>query len=98
MREWRMMLGPFLIWTAHFVLVYAIASVADIRPPTESASWRIGGLVVSAACIAGLILFAATTRSKKELSSLATLIGLCGSALGAVAVARQSLPLLIAGN
>lgn len=95
MREWRMMLGPFLIWAAHFVLVYALASLADIRPASESGLWRTLGLALSLCCIIGLAAVMAWGRSSSRFSPLAKRLGLFGGGIALLAVAWQSLPLLI---
>ncbi len=94
MREWRAMLGPFLIWTAHFAVVYGVASLADIAP-LETASWRVAGLAFSALCLAALILIAVWQRRRMSATALARGLGLTGSLVGLIAVAWQSLPLLL---
>lgn len=94
MRDWRLMLGPFLIWTAHFVVVYGVASVADIAPE-ETGTWRIAGLVFSALCLVALTVIAVRLRQRTAATPLARGLGLTGSLVGFIAVAWQSLPLLL---
>ena len=93
MREWRVMLGPFLIWAAHFVVVYALASVADISDPAILPAIRWGAVIASVIC--GLLLAVLFVRSRSETTSpLARQLAGTGFALGLVAVAFQSLPLV----
>lgn len=94
MRDWRVMLGPFLIWTAHFAVVYGVASVADIAPP-QAGAWQVAGIAFSALCLAALVVTAVRLRRRTAATPLARGLGLTGSLVGFIAVAWQSLPLLL---
>ncbi|MCX7074488.1 MAG: hypothetical protein NTZ70_06715 [Methylococcales bacterium] len=96
MREWRVMLGPLLIWAAHFVVVYTLASAADISSPSMSQAIRWGAVAASALC--GLLLAVVFLRSRSERPSpLARQLAGIGFAVGLIAIAWQSLPLVISG-
>ncbi len=98
MREWRAILGPFLVWTAHFVLVYGLASIADIRPAAESGVWRTLGLALSLGCVVAIAGGAVWHRTRTGPSPLAKRLSLFGSGIGIIAVTWQTLPLLISGG
>jgi hypothetical protein len=97
MREWRLMLGAFAVWAVHFVLVYGVASIADISDPTQGPAWRTAGLALTVACLAALPLICLRARSGPAVSPLARQLGTAGCVLSFVAIAWQSLPLLISG-
>ena len=93
MREWRVMLGPFLIWAGHFLAVYTIASLADLSDAASAEGLRIAGLAASALC--GLVLAAQFVRSQRSsrLTPLARQLAGVGFAMSLIAVSWQSLPL-----
>ena len=95
MRDWRIMLGALLVWALHFLLVYGVASVADISDPAQEASWRTGGLVLTGLCLIALVIIAIRARGEARVSPLARNMGLAGCVIGFIAIAWQSLPLLI---
>ena len=97
MREWRVMLGPFLIWATHFLLVYGIASIDDLGDPGQSSSWRSLGSGLSLLCLAGLVFVVVRIRASAGNSTLARQIGVAGGSIAFVAVIWQSLPLMISG-
>lgn len=97
MREWRVLLGPFMIWAAHFLLVYGIASIDDLGDPGQSSTWRNIGSGLSLFCLAALILVMMRIRVRAENSALAQQIGVAGGSIASVAVIWQSLPLMISG-
>lgn len=90
------MLGPLVIWAVHFVAVYAVASLADLGGATEAALWRIVGLVLSVGCLAAVGVAAIPAVRAGDASPLARRLGLGGSLVSLLAIAWQSLPLLIA--
>lgn len=95
MRDWRIMLGALLVWALHFLLVYGVASVADISDPSQEATWRVSGLVLTALCLIALAVIAGRARAEKRVSALAKRLGLAGCGMSFIAVVWQSLPLLI---
>ena len=44
------MLGGLIVWTVHFMGVYAIASLADVVSRADDPNWRMVGLAFSGAC------------------------------------------------
>ena len=95
MREWTMMLGGLLIWAAHFVLVYVVASMADISPLSQEGGWRMAGLGLTGVCVAAIAVLLWWTVRAREASALARRLGLFGGGLSLIAVIWQALPLLI---
>lgn len=95
MRDWAMMLGGLLVWALHFLAVYGLASVADISDPSLETVWRITGLAVTLVCILTLAGIARGIGRKSDASPLSRHLGLAGSAIGAIAVVWQSLPLIV---
>ena len=51
MRRWAWMLGGLIVWTVHFMGVYAIASLADVVSRADDPLWRMIGLAFSGACL-----------------------------------------------
>ena len=47
MRRWAWMLGGLIVWTVHFMGLYAIASAADVVSRADDPLWRMGGLAFS---------------------------------------------------
>jgi hypothetical protein len=99
MRRWAFLLGGLTVWFVHFLGVYALASIADLRGPSEQAVWRGVHLAFSLACAAmsaALTLAAArrvmsSTASERFLARLAAL----GGGVGLLAILWQSLPPLL---
>ena len=95
MREWAMMLGGLLVWAAHFVLIYVVASMADISPLSQEGAWRMAGLGLTGICVAAIAALLWWTVRTQEASALARRLGLFGGGLSLIAVVWQALPLLI---
>lgn len=91
------MLGPFLIWAAHFLIVYTIASVADVADPSLAVGLKATGLIATALC--GVVLAVQLVRSRRQsrLTPLARQLASAGFATGIIAVGWQSLPLVLSG-
>ena len=89
------MLGPFLIWAAHFLIVYTIASIADLADASMAQGLRTAGFMATALC--GLALAAQFVRSSRSTgpSAMARQLASVGFAASLIAVAWQSLPLVI---
>ena len=87
------MLGPFRVWTAHFILVYALASVADISSPAFLPAIRWGAVIASALC--GVVLAVLFVRSRGQATSpLARQLAGAGFAFAFIAIGWQTLPLM----
>lgn len=104
MRRWLLLLGGWLVWTAHFAAVYAAASVFDLGPGADAPAsrWLVGGLTLAAmAADAALLLLAARPPAflkgddDAELSAFFRALGGLGAALSLLAVAWQGLPALV---
>lgn len=95
MKSWAWMLSGLIVWTIHFVGVYAIASVADIAADPQAPVWRVTGWVFSAACAlaTAVMLALAIQRLRRpadepfrhEMALMSNLVGL-------IAIAWQALP------
>lgn len=95
MREWRVMLRPFLIWALHFVVIYGVASVADISSPDVASTWRVAGFAATATAIIALVASLFWSLRRQRVSSLASKLAVAGFATSLLAVGWQSLPLLL---
>lgn len=92
MKPWAALLGPLVIWAAHFTLLWIASSVAPDRPAA-----RIAAGIVTLAALALLAWLArsiavlprddATTRWIRTMGLLAT-------AVAAISIAWQVLPAL----
>lgn len=89
------MLGPFLIWAAHFLVVYTIASLADLSDAASAHGWRMGGLAAGALCGLGLAVQFVRSHRASRLTPLARQLAGVGFAVSLIAIAWQSLPLVI---
>jgi len=93
------MLGGLLIWAAHFLGLYILASLADVAG--DGVSWKIAGLAFSAICMAGAVFVgfradAVLNRSPRDTSRAFGLrVGVLGAAMGGLGVAFQTLVLVI---
>jgi len=100
MRRWAWMLGGLIVWTIHFMGVYAIASLADVVSRADDAAWRMAGLGFSAACLlAALALAGLAARRLRQRTDPSTGFGdqlaLLGGGVAAVAIVWQALPTVI---
>ena len=100
MRRWAWMLGGLIVWTVHFMGVYAIASLADVVSRADDFGWRMTGLAFSAACVlAALAITAVAARRVRRRADPSTGFGdqlaLLGGGVAAVAIVWQALPTLI---
>lgn len=97
MARWIWMLGGLIVWTVHFMGVYAIASLADVVSRADDPGWRMIGLAFSAVCLlaASVFTIAAFRRARQAAASAAGFgdqLAVLGGGLAAVAIAWQALP------
>ncbi|MGR4863604.1 hypothetical protein [Caulobacter sp. LARHSG274] len=93
------MLGGLIVWAVHFLGVYALASLADLRGPSERGLWRSAHLAFSLPCAAAAAALAVMAvrqiargpSSERFIARIAAL----GAVLGLVAIVWQSLPALL---
>ena len=100
MARWAWMLGGLIVWTVHFMGVYAIASLADVVSRADDPAWRMIGLGFSVACLAAAVGLAAWAgrrlrRGGDAATGFGDQLALLGSGLAAVAIVWQALPTLI---
>lgn len=95
--RWLKMTGGLLIWAAHFMGLYLIASAADVWATSEAWPWRLAGLVFSAACLlatVGVALWLIRQRpAPQEPEAWERQIGLTGAMIAAVSIVWQTGPL-----
>jgi hypothetical protein len=100
MRRWAFLLGGLLLWTAHFLGVYILASLADLRPLDEQKLWRALHLAFSLICAAAAATLAACAARRvcrrHAIDQFETRIATLGAGLGLLAIVWQSLPALFA--
>lgn len=99
MRRWLPLLGGLIVWAAHFLGVYAIASVADVlgQADARAAIWSVAGftLLCAAADVAiGLFALRGDRGSDDGMERLIHRGGAWGAGLSLVAVLWQGLPIL----
>lgn len=100
MRRWVWMLGGLIVWTVHFMGVYAIASLADVVSEADDPAWRMVGLGFSAICVlaAAGIAVAALRRVRGPTDPAAGFgdqLALLGAGVAVVAIVWQALPTVI---
>ena len=100
MLRWAWMLGGLIVWTVHFMGVYAIASLGDVVSRADDPFWRMAGLAFSVACLAaavGLALWAARKlrRRRDPATAFGDQLALLGAGAAAIAIVWQALPTLI---
>jgi hypothetical protein len=97
MRRWLLLLGGPLIWAAHFLAVYAIASVSVVI--AGETNFEARALIVSAgalAALAAMMLIVAAWRMPRDepIDAFWRVVALAGATIGLVAVVWQTLPAL----
>ncbi len=100
MPRWAWMLGGLIVWTVHFMGVYAIASLADVVSRADDPAWRMIGLGFSAACLLAAVIltvFAArqARRPADPAAGFGNQLALLGGGVATVAIVWQALPTLI---
>lgn len=97
MKAWTFLLGGLVVWTVHFFLLYAIAS---LFPGERIASLlSIAATIPAIACDAVLLWVAMANRRRRRpdgFNAWVVDIGAAGAALSMVAVIWQSLPAFMA--
>lgn len=100
MLRWAWMMGGLIVWTVHFMGIYAIASLADVVSRADDFGWRMGGLAFSGACVlAAVALTAAAARRARRPADPSARFGdqlaLLGGGVATVAIVWQALPTVI---
>jgi len=101
-RRWLLLLGGLIVWAAHFLGVYGIASVADVvtRADAPAALWSVAVFTLICAAADITICLIALRGDRDSVDDLERLIhraGAGGAALSLVAVLWQGLPILFTG-
>ena len=96
MRSWALLLGGLLVWTAHFFLLYAFAS---IFPGSSVAKLLTLAATLPALAVDGWILWVAASRVSRRAADgfdrWTSELAAVGAALSLVAVAWQALPAVL---
>lgn len=100
MGRWTWMLGGLIVWTIHFMGIYAIASLADVVSRADDLDWRMLGLAYSGVCllVSLALTVAAARRARRCLDPAAGFgdqLALFGGGVATVAIAWQALPTMI---
>ena len=96
MRRWLAMTAGLLIWAAHFIGLYLLASAADVWSSVEASGWRWTGLGFSLLCLAAIAVVAALMIRRPAPDGPGgweRRVALTGALVGAVAVVWQTAPL-----
>lgn len=97
MRDWAVMLGGLVCWTLHFVLIYGLASIADMSNSASRGTWSWLGVAGTVLAFLALAWIAVEARSNQTRSDLTRYLSVGGCILSGVAITLQSLPLVISG-
>ena len=93
------MLSGLVVWAAHFLGVYGIASLADLagRADAPIARWSVGGFSLACVTVDLGILAAVTRRSPlaDPLAAWANALAGLGALLSLIAVTWQTLPAVL---
>ncbi|MGA0544098.1 hypothetical protein ACO2Q1_02360 [Brevundimonas sp. VNH65] len=100
MRAWVWMTSGLLVWAAHFLGVYSLASLADVVATTDDPVWRAATLAFSLGCAlttAGLLWLAVRRlrRSETERLRFQNQLAALGAGVSFVAICWQALPTVI---
>lgn len=101
MRFWGLISGGLLVWAAHFMGLYLLASYADVAW-RDAAAGRVFGLVFSLACLVGVVwlgLYAAgqlRLRPSDVTRAFGLRLAVAGALVGGVGVVFQTVALLAA--
>lgn len=101
MRTWFFMLGGMVVWAAHFMGVYAIASVADVARDADAAAarWIVAGFTAACAAAAAAFGLAGLRRLRRTgddpYQRFTATVAAVGGGIAAVAVVWQGLPALV---
>lgn len=95
MRSWLLLLAGPLIWTAHFLAIYAVASIAALLEQTGEAWPRIA---IAIATVVGIVVLLGALmlvgRREGPLARFNRNIAIGGVILGLIAIVWQALPAL----
>ncbi|PVM89602.1 hypothetical protein [Caulobacter radicis] len=98
MRAWLTLLGGLVLWAAHFLAAYAIASLVDISSYEHQAplTWLLASLTL--ACVLAAVALAArawrATRRPDLGGAFVQRLSVLASMLSAIAIMWQSAPFL----
>ena len=96
MRRWFWLTAGLLVWAAHFLGVYLIASASDVWATTDGLTSRVIGLLFSAVCLATVGWVAGLLWRRPALSPLAMWerrVGLTGAMMAGISIVWQTAPL-----
>lgn len=101
LRRWTYLLGGLLCWAVHFTGLYAFASLEAQTAAPDSAGWRLAAIALSgigaALCLALAAVALRRLRGRGDaVVELTDQLALLGAVLALVAIAWQSLSVLIA--
>lgn len=96
MRAWIHLLGGLIVWSIHFLGVYAIASLADIAPPEARKPYGPILAALALTCVAAAMALAVRAWRRagvgEPIDQFRARLSAMGSAVAAVAIVWQSAP------
>lgn len=97
MKTWIWMTSGLIVWTAHFVGVYLISSVADVVATADDARWRMAGLAFSGICVlvTATLVWASARRLRRRGPAFPDQVAALGSVTSLIAIVWQGLPTVI---
>lgn len=96
MKRWAAMTAGLLIWAAHFLGLYLLASAADVWASTETLAGRAIGLAFSLFCLALIGLATIRLHQRRpagEAEQWERRVALTGALIAALGVVWQTAPL-----
>jgi hypothetical protein len=101
MPRWSYVLGGLLVWTVHFSGLYAVASLEAETPASDEALWLSVAGALSLACATSCAALAAMAWRRLKRRGTGGMVmldqlALLGAGLAFVAIAWQSVAILIA--
>lgn len=98
MARWALYLTPWLIWTAHFLVLYVLWSLEDLRGGS-AAGWRMAAVALTVFGLAGiaactLLIWRKRDRPREEGDRLMTDLAATGGVVAALAVLFQTVPVV----
>jgi hypothetical protein len=95
-KRWAFLLGGLAAWALHFLGVYLLASLADLRASSEQPLWRGAHLAFSLFCGAAVAILAITAWRRAGIGEsperFTNRLAALGAAVALVAILWQSLP------
>ncbi|PVM83434.1 hypothetical protein [Caulobacter endophyticus] len=92
MKTWLSLLGGLAVWAGHFLAAYVIASIAEIADPQHRQPLMMVFVALTIACVLAASALALRSWRTTRQGVFVRRLSAFGSAVAAVAIVWQSLP------